>query len=57
MRRLWNVLKWPVGFLVVVVLAIVAARVVNHFRYPNPTSPTQSPWTRRATPPRYRASR
>lgn len=36
MRRLWNVLKWPVGFLVVVVLAIVAARVVNHFRYPEP---------------------
>ena len=36
MRRLWNVLKWPLVFLVVVVLAAVAARVVNHFRYPEP---------------------
>lgn len=36
MRKLWSVLKWPLVFLVVVVLAVVAARVVNHFRYPEP---------------------
>ncbi|MGX1769054.1 alpha/beta hydrolase [Dietzia sp. NPDC055340] len=36
MRKLWNVLRWPFVFLLVVVLAVVAARVVNHFRYPEP---------------------
>lgn len=37
MRKLWNVLRWPLVFLLVVVLAGVAARIVNHFRYPEPT--------------------
>ena len=36
MRKLWNVLRWPLVFLLVVVLAGVAARIVNHFRYPGP---------------------
>lgn len=36
MRKILSMLKWPLVFLVVVVLAVVAARVVNHFRYPEP---------------------
>lgn len=36
MRGVWKVLRWPVAFLVVVVLAVVLARVVNHYRYPEP---------------------
>lgn len=36
MRKTWSVLKWPLAVLVVVVIAVVAARVVNHFRFPEP---------------------
>lgn len=36
MRRLGTMLVWVGAGLVVVVIAVVAARVVNHYRYPEP---------------------
>ena len=50
MRKVWSWLKWPVVFLLVVVLAFVAARVVNHFRYPDPDLAYPDPMNAAAYP-------
>lgn len=43
MRRVWKVLLGIVAVLVVVALGVVAVRVVNHYRYPEPEVEYPSP--------------